>query len=92
MFVNMYWHILLIFQGKTIGKQKLFDTANNIIRDVTNEHVTEQQQLPEGARTSQQNLIRMVNRARATTRPKDPIDLNFDVSILSKRIQLCPIM
>lgn len=71
-------------QAKTNGKQNVFETANNLVRNATDEHLRAEQ--PAGARVSEQKLIRVVNRARATTRPKDPEDLTFEVIKCSKSV------
>lgn len=66
-------------QCKNKGKVNVFESANNIVSSVNNQLCDPSQ--PEAARPNHNTLIRTVNRARASCRPKDPSDLSFDLDL-----------
>lgn len=64
---------------KNKGKVEVFESANNIVSSINNQLSDPSQ--PEGARSNHNTLIRIINRARASCRPKDPSDLTFDLDL-----------
>lgn len=67
-----------IFQVKTVARTHHFETAEVLVRQVTDEKQRPEQ--PEGARPSHDGLLKMCNRTRKEMRPKDPQTLDFEVS------------
>lgn len=64
-----------MLQVKATGKERLFDSANRIVEDELLGTIEPGDfNLPKPAA-----LLRSVHRARATTRPDDPKDLDFEV-------------
>ena len=57
----------------------MFESANNIVSSINNQLSDPSQ--PKAARTNHNTLIRIINRARASCRPKDPSDLTFDLDL-----------
>lgn len=57
----------------------MFESANNIASSINNQLSDPSQ--PEGARSNHNTLIRIINRARTSCRPKDPSDLTFDLDL-----------
>lgn len=66
------------FQVKAIAKSQVFESAQVLVRQVTDDHLKPEQ--PEGARPSHEGLLKMCNRARKQLRPQDPENLDFEVS------------
>lgn len=66
-------------QCKSKGKVNVFESASNIVSSVNNELCDPS--LPEAARPNHNTLIRTLNRARASCRPKDPSDLSFELDL-----------
>lgn len=65
------------FQCKTTGKAHVYESASDVV-GVVNDCFSDPSQ-PEASRPNHNTLIRIVNRARASHRPKDPTDLFFEV-------------
>ncbi|KAK4319879.1 hypothetical protein Pmani_009224 [Petrolisthes manimaculis] len=65
---------------KHTGKANVYESANNLVSSI-NDQLSDPSQ-PEASRPNHNTLIRIVNRARASCRPKDPSDLSFEVGVI----------
>lgn len=65
-------------QCKNTGLANVFESAINLVSSINNE--LSDPSRPEAARPNHNTLIRIVNTARASCRPKDPSDMSYDVS------------
>ena len=67
----------LSFQLKVVAKEQPFESANVIVKQVTDTRLLADQ--PEGARTSHDALLKLCNRTPKEWRPKDPAQLDLQV-------------
>ncbi|XP_060587491.1 uncharacterized protein LOC132743001 [Ruditapes philippinarum] len=62
---------------KEVSKTKLFESASNIVSDISRKHQTADQ--PPFSRPSQTSLLKLCNRARQKLRPEEPVTTDFEV-------------
>ena len=74
-------HTCITFKVKTVARQEMFESAQTLVKTVTDNKNDPQQ--PEHSRQRVDDLVRICNRTRATLRPSDPLDLSFTVIIIT---------
>ena len=68
--------MLLSYQLMEVGRIAIYEPASNLVSEVTEQF--SDPTLPETSRLNPNTLIRIVNRARASYRSKDPVDTSLD--------------
>ena len=71
--------LTFIFQQKEVSKTKIFETASNIIAEMSDKHTD----IPPFARPSHSSLLKLCNRTRKNLRPEEPTTTDFEVKMHS---------
>ena len=79
--INVIYNLHITFKVKTVARQEMFESAQTLVKTVTDNKNDPQQ--PEHSRQRVDDLVRICNRTRATLRPSDPLDLSFTVIIIT---------